>query len=178
MSGRGITALAVTVAALLGTLAIELNTNIPESTTMISTPRIPPGASPEPQQALATDHADDWVAATLARPLFSPDRRPPLDEGPAPAAVPEILPRLTGVLVSSSGKTAFFAGDAGGKPIAIREGDRIATFTVQVIAAGQVTITGPGGKKVLTPVFDQSQRPGRNDLPAATRVQTARETTP
>jgi hypothetical protein len=177
MSGRGIAALAVTLAALLGTLAIELNTNIPESTTMIPAFRIPPGASTEPQQA-AANHTNDWVAAILARPLFSADRHPLVDQGRGPAVADVILPRLTGVLVSSSDKTAFFAGDADGKPIAIREGGRIATFTVQVIKAGQVTITGPEGTQVLTPAFSPSQPLGGNGLPAATRVQTARENAP
>lgn len=159
MSRPAFYALAITAAALLGTLTIELDRGSPDFDTTSAPPRIAPPVSAEPRQASAADHTNDWVAAILARPLFSPDRRPPPEDGQGRAASSTTLPRLAGVLVSPSGKAVFFAGDAGGKPVIVREGGRVGAFTVQVIEAGQVTVTGPEGTQVLRPVFEHNVSP-------------------
>jgi hypothetical protein len=87
------------------------------------------------------------VDAILRRPLFRPDRRPPA--GAAPAG-PAGLPRLSGILVSSLGKSLIFdGGGAEGKPTVVAEGGRIGVYTVQSIGAGQATVVGPDGPKVL-----------------------------
>src|SRR5919202_1181988 len=70
------------------------------------------------------------VATELARPLFSPKRRP---GSIAANDTAKDLTRLTGVLVSPAGKNAIFAGSAGGKPIVIGEGERIGGYVISSI---------------------------------------------
>jgi hypothetical protein len=101
------------------------------------------------------ERTDDWTRAILARPLFSPSRRPPR---PAPAAgsgpaVQGEFPRLAAVLIGPSGRSAIFAGSAGSKPIIVREGDAVASFVVRSIEPGRVTLDGPSGRRELRPVF-------------------------
>jgi hypothetical protein len=65
------------------------------------------------------------------------------------------LPRLTGVLVVPGGATAIFAGvGENAKPQVMRVGDRLAGFEVKAILAGEVTLTGPDGDRVLRPSFE------------------------
>jgi hypothetical protein len=101
-------------------------------------------------------HADDvqaWVGPILARPLFSPDRRPAADMATTAVAGVASLPRLTGILVGPFGRSAIFASK-GSKPIVLGEGGRIDTYTVRSIDAAQVRLDGPNGVQRLRPVFD------------------------
>jgi hypothetical protein len=104
--------------------------------------------------AQVVDRSDAWVATILARPLFSRDRHPP-DAKVASASDPgEGLPRLTGIAVSPSGRSAIFAGAAAGKPIVVGEGGSVGGYTVRAIAPGRVQVVGPGGERTLSPSFD------------------------
>jgi hypothetical protein len=96
-----------------------------------------------------------WVDKTLARPLFSSDRRPPPDTASLVAGPSMSLPRLTGVVVSSAGAFAIFAGPEGGKPVVVEEGGQVGAAVVETIAPGRVVILGPGGAVVLRPVFEE-----------------------
>lgn len=121
-----------------------------------------PVAEPRPLPAAPTRAAQEdagqstaSVEAILARPLFSADRRPK-QAAPAQAAAPAApaaLPRMSGIMVNGASRAAIFAG-ANGKPAVIAEGGRIGPFTVQSIEPQQVTITGPGGKRVVRTSFD------------------------
>jgi hypothetical protein len=95
---------------------------------------------------------------TLARPLFSQDRRPPADTSISVDGPVRSLPRLTGVVVSSAGAVAIFAGLEGGKPIVVKEGGQVGAATVETVAPGRVTMRGPDGAVVLHPVFDANAR--------------------
>ncbi|WP_206664868.1 hypothetical protein, partial [Dankookia rubra] len=65
------------------------------------------------------------------------------------------LPRLTGVLVAPGGATAIFAGvGENAKPQVMRVGDRLVGFEVKAILAGEVTLAGPDGDRVLRPSFE------------------------
>jgi hypothetical protein len=102
-------------------------------------------------------HADNmlaWVGPILARPLFSPDRRPAANRDNVAAAGVPSLPRLTGILVGPFGRSAIFAGRAS-KPIVLGEGGRIDAYTVQSIDAAQVRLDGPNGVQRLQPAFDR-----------------------
>jgi hypothetical protein len=114
------------------------------------------------------NHESEWVATILARPLFSPDRRPP-SEGSAAAGnpIPDDLPRLAGVIVGPFDRSAIFAID-GGKPVVLREGGRLNAWTVRLIRAGEVEVEGPGGTRTVHPSF-QSSSEAPND--AASRGQ-------
>jgi hypothetical protein len=157
MTVRGVVLVAM-AALLAGLLTFELGegSDVGSVSSIAASPAAPV-ASAEAQLRPGVDRTAVWVATILARPLFSPDRRPPTEAAPMPAAVasPEddTPPRLTGVLVSAQGRTAIFADPAGGKPIVLEEGGRLGRFTVQTIEAGQVTLAGPAGVAVLRPAF-------------------------
>jgi hypothetical protein len=107
---------------------------------------------PQASASEQAQHRGAWLQVVLARPLFEPSRRPPA-EGPGVTAAAPGLPRLAGVMVTATGRQAIFAG-SGDKPVILGEGARLGGFTVQSIAAGQVTVTGPNGPQVLHPSFD------------------------
>ena len=100
-----------------------------------------------------SDRSQDWVAAILERPLFNVSRRPAPGLA-ARASRGTGLPRLSGILVTSSQRHAIFAGAAGSKPVVIAEGAKLAGYTVQSIGGGQVVLAGPSGTLVLKPAFD------------------------
>lgn len=102
-------------------------------------------AHPPAMHALPPESTEAWRRVLLARPLFSPGRRPPANAGGATLAG---LPRLTGVLVAPSGRHAIFAGG-----VVLAEGARIGRYRVRRIEAGQVTLSGPDGPHVVRPQF-------------------------
>jgi hypothetical protein len=122
-----------------------------------------PIAVPRPRSVAAApvaalpDHTDEWVAAILARPLFSPDRRPPSEAAVAAAGsqTSEGLPRLTGVIVSPAGRSAIFANE-GGRPLVVTEGGRVNAWMVRAIDIGTVQVSGPGGARDLHPSFEST----------------------
>jgi hypothetical protein len=112
------------------------------------------GRMPEmvrPGQHPPAENVAPWVATILARPLFSPTRRPPAESAGPANAVAEV-PRLAGVLVSDTGGEAIFA-QPGQKPSVVRTGDRIGPYQVKSISAGEVTLAGPAGSVTMHPVF-------------------------
>ena len=117
-------------------------------------PAVPATAVSVPVAGPAADPSPGWVAEILARPLFSPDRRPVAAAvvvgGPAAPG----LPRLAGVMVTPAGRRAIFAGaGASDKPLALAEGGRIGAFVISRIDDGAVTVTGPDGARVIRPSF-------------------------
>ena len=149
----GLLILGAMAAGLAGIIGLELYEAALDE---VPTPIAPIGQQPEQPLVFApmsSDQAARYVTAILARPLFSPTRRP--DETAAnEAAKATDLGRLTGVLVSPAGKSAIFVGPTGGKPIVVGEGGRIGEYVVRSIEAGAVTITGSEGQRVLHPAFD------------------------
>ena len=117
-----------------------------------SSPPLQPPAPPSVAVELVAPAVDQGalVDRILARPLFSPDRRPPpvlAVVEPAPAA----LPRLTGVLVDKRGGSAIFAAAGGSRPLVAQVGGQVGNYIVESIKAGEVTLSGPGGTLVLKP---------------------------
>jgi len=137
------------VLGLVGIIAWEVSDAPPANVTS-PPPRAAPAASPAP--AATADHQREWVATVLARPLFSPDRRPSSVAATAATAHPSGLPRLTGTLVGPSERSAIFAA-AGRDPIVVHEGGRIDAYTVTSIEPGQVRLRGPDGTRILHPTF-------------------------
>jgi hypothetical protein len=110
-------------------------------------------------------HESEWLATVLARPLFSPDRRPPSESSVVEGnPIPDGLPRLAGVMVGPFGRSAIFAID-GGTPVVLREGGRVNAWTVRLIRAGEVELEGPGGTRTVHPSF-QSSPEAPNDQPS------------
>jgi hypothetical protein len=161
----GLLILGAIAAGLAGIIGLELYEAALDE---VPTPLAPIGQQPEQPRVFApstrsSDQAARYVTAILARPLFSATRRP--DETAAnKAAKATDLGRLTGVLVSPAGKSAIFVGPTGGKPIVVGEGGRIGEYVVRSIEAGEVTITGSEGQRVLHPAFDPNPPPPKPKL--------------
>ncbi len=149
-------AIGLVAAALAGVLALEIRASRTQQGTPLAAAAERPPAEAAPALPTATNMHPDWTAILLARPLFTPSRRPAPASQTAPAQ-PGGLPRLAGILVSPSGRQAIFAGPKDGKPIVTREGDRIADQLVQSIRPGEVTVLGPAGARVLHPAFDNTK---------------------
>ncbi|HEY0203784.1 MAG TPA: hypothetical protein VGC15_06530 [Acetobacteraceae bacterium] len=114
----------------------------------------------------AVDRAAE-VAKITGRPVFEPSRRPSADVALAAAApVMRTVPRVTGVVVTATDRSAIFAPPGAGAATVAREGGQVGEYTVQRIAAGQVTLMGPDGPLLLRPVFDKN-RPLPPALPPA-----------
>ena len=138
---------------LLAVLVVEYQHSRPQDDTLsaVSIPSSP--AIPARTQAVPAADTQARVNGILARPLFAATRRPPPAASIA-AKGPAALPRLTAVLVSRRGKTVIFAGGPDIKPISLGEGGRIGTYVVQSIGAGQATLLGPDGVRILRPMYD------------------------
>ena len=98
----------------------------------------------------------DATERVLARPLFSPNRRPAEKDAAPVASLPKLLPRLTGVVVSPVGRFALFAGAEGGRPLVMSEGDHVGGIVIEAIEAGEVTVRGPDGAMVLRSSFGEN----------------------
>jgi hypothetical protein len=141
-------------AGLAGIIALEIS-NAPSGDVAPPQTRAATAIAHTPQPA--TNRTLDWVTAVLARPLFSPDRRPAADAASVAGSSLPGLPRLAGILVGPFGRSAIFAAD-GSKPIVVQEGGRVGAYTVRSIEVAQVQIVGPDGVQVLNPSFDQALR--------------------
>lgn len=151
--------------ALAGVLAAQLWQPFDDTP---ATPPPPPSARPAAAVPVpAGERPRDLVSVLLARPLFTPGRRPPRGGPAAAGAGPAGLPRLTGVLVDGASRRAILVPAPGGKPMVAAEGAQVGDFVVERIEPGQVTLGGPGGTRVLRPSFDPSRPPAR---PAAEPV--------
>jgi hypothetical protein len=121
------------------------------------------GSGEAPPPAFDADALADVAVAIIARPLFSPGRRP--SGGPSaavtttPGGAEHALPRLTGTIVGPAGGRAIFAG-ADGKSHTAAEGDAVGAFKVRTIDPGAVTLSGSEGDRVLRPTYVTS--PGAN----------------
>jgi hypothetical protein len=155
--------LLLAAAGLVSVIALETG-SMPRDETVPS--RMPAAVAVAPAPSPAADHMSEWVTTVLARPLFSPDRRPAAVAGTVAANLPG-LPRLAGILVGPFGRSAIFAVN-GAKPIVVHEGERVAAYTVKSIEASQVRLLGPNGAQVLNPSFEPAATPARRPGQTAT----------
>jgi hypothetical protein len=158
-----IATLGVALILLAATLAWELSAFSARHPADLPRPPVQSAAS----RTAEPDHAAEWVSTIQERPLFSPARRPvqisAADAGGP--AVPQGLPRLTGVLVGPFGRNAIFAAD-GSKPVVVTEGGKVDAWTVRSIEAGSVKVDGPGGAITLQPSFAASPAATTGSFPA------------
>lgn len=105
---------------------------------------------------------DALLKDILARPVFSPDRRPIATKARATSG----LSRLTGIIVTDSKQVAIFAAPPGGRPIAAEKGERVGAYEVRDITSAGVTVSGPDGTTLITPLFDAAPPPARQPVPA------------
>ncbi|HZU87684.1 MAG TPA: hypothetical protein VE993_00360 [Stellaceae bacterium] len=111
----------------------------------------PPAASPAPR----VPRLAQLVATTLARPLFSPTRRPPPEKGGGPGGAGLADMRLTGIVTEPGERLAIFAV-TGAKPLIVREGEEVSGWRIEGITPGAVSLSGPNGTETLQPKPDSS----------------------
>jgi hypothetical protein len=149
MIGPGRAGLAALALGLCGLIGLELaGRDGGADASLVQTAPIMPAGTPIAAVGPST-RGEVRLGAVLARPLFSPDRRPAASSG---ARSVSGLPRLSGIIVTGGRKVAIFA--APGKPIVAEEGLRIGVYDVTAISNSGVTVAGPEGTTVLRPLFD------------------------
>jgi hypothetical protein len=172
MTPGGMTGLSAVVLLLSGTIAYEVFGRDAAPTGQSAGPGRPvvaiapntraAGPQSDPAAGPQSD-IDARVGEVLARPVFSPDRRP-VATGTRTAAG---LTRLTGIVITGSRKVAIFAAQAGGRPVVAEEGSHISAYELKAISDTGVTVVGPTGTMVMAPLFDPSPPPApKRPLPA------------
>jgi hypothetical protein len=103
------------------------------------------------------------IAAILARPLFSPSRRPPQSNlGNAADDSGLADSRLTGIVIEPGRRFAIFAPQ-GAKLLTVTEGETVSGWRVESISPREVSLSGPDGTKTLQPKFDPNLAPPPDD---------------
>ncbi len=112
----------------------------------------PPFAAGDPSRpaTVATPAAtlQGWSGTILARPLFSPSRRP----GQVAVASAE-LPRLAGIIIGPGGASAIFAGAGDTRAIIAGPGAHAGPYLVRAVGPAGVTVLGPDGLQLLRPAY-------------------------
>ena len=140
--------------ALGGVIASELGAGSPDARDEPSQNRVAVTSAETPARpAPPPDRTRTWLNTILARPLFSPDRRP-VEVGVRG------LPRLTGIMLAGSQQVAIFAAASGDHPIVAQVGAHVGAYEVQSIADTGVTVVGPEGVTMIRPSFDVARTPG------------------
>jgi hypothetical protein len=97
---------------------------------------------------------DELLAAILARPLFSSNRRPPQTAAKDGATSSDLADtRLTGIVTAPGRRVAIFAVN-GAKPLTLTEGEDVSGWHIESITPREVSLTGPDGTKTLEPKID------------------------
>ena len=145
-------------------LAALLAVGIAAEITLTPVPPTPAATLPPLPRTDRTRVVAEPVAAytglILARPLFNPDRRPEAPgTTPAPAAPGRVEPpRLAGILMTPTGRSAIFAtADANGRGTVVREGGTVGAWQVETIHAGDVQLAGPNGRLTVRPTFSDTR---------------------
>ncbi len=159
MSRGLLPALVVTAAVLAGLVAVELATGASRPALVRPAPAAAGASALQPATSL-----QEQVAALLARPPFSPHRKPEV----LPGTDDPRLPHLTGILVTSQERKAIFAGRDGGRGAVVGPGDQIGAYRVQEISATDVTLAGADGAHTVHPTFSTAPPP----IPAAAPLAT------
>ena len=162
LTGLGAASLVLSVV-----IGLEL---VPGTSRMVPKPAASPAAAKDPPpNALrqADVDRDDLVDTLLARPLFSPTRRPDraavaAEDGVRPTVD---LPRLSGILISGDRRQAMFQAEGDDKPTVLEEGGEVAGWQVQKISDFTVVMSGPGGPRTVKPEFDPNAKPGEPAMP-------------
>lgn len=140
--------------ALAGASGLVLRRGAGNEDTMPFTPPNTPPARAAALRELPSGQDREWAGILLARPLFTPGRRPasaPVTATPAAAAIP----RVTGIIVEGGQRSVIFAASGEKtRPLVLKEGAEVNGFTIVSIEDSQVTVMGPAGRRVLRPSFD------------------------
>jgi hypothetical protein len=111
-------------------------------------PAAPPQRSSPPVEQL--------ISASLARPLFSPNRRPAEIAQSTNTDLDD--KRLAGIVIESERRLAIFAV-SGAKPLTVGEGDSIDGWRVESITPSEISLVGAAGTRTMQPKMDPSPPP-------------------
>jgi len=118
----------------------------------ISQPAVGPATPPVSVLPMPPDIVAARVAHILARPLFTPGRRPP----PVSSTERHVsaLPRLSGIVGTPDHFSAIFdTGSQAGASLALEQGGTLEDWVVQNITPHAVTLRRDGKVLVVTPTF-------------------------
>lgn len=107
---------------------------------------------------LSPDAVEDAQRVVLARPVFSPQRRPP-----SVAVAGPQQPRLSGIIVGPHGRRAIFAGAGDARGVVVDVGGQAGAWHVLAIDDHSVRVSGPDGPRTLHPSRDKAG--GQDDNP-------------
>lgn len=147
--------------ALSGVIAVEIVAGQP-APDRLPNPIAAEKAKQTPGAVEPAFQNDVLLREILARPVFSPDRRPIASKARATSG----LSRLTAIIITDSKQVAIFAAPSGGRPIAAEKGERIGAYEVRDITSAGVTVSGPDGTTIITPIFDAAPPPAKQPIPA------------
>ncbi len=102
--------------------------------------------------AISRAPLESRVQTVLARPIFSPSRRP----GSAVAAPSTALPRLAGIIVGPGGARAIFASSGDSRAIIAAAGGRAGPYLIRAVGLAGVSVVGPNGAELLHPAYDRN----------------------
>src|SRR5262249_30876206 len=109
---------------------------------------------------------DELLTAILARPLFISTRRPPQGMAANEANSDLADARLTGIVTEPGRRMAIFAVN-GEKPLRVAEGDAVSGWRMESIPPREVSLSGPGGTKIMQPKMDPNFAPPPGQPPTA-----------
>ncbi|GAA4477709.1 general secretion pathway protein GspN [Gluconacetobacter asukensis] len=133
---------------------------------MLGACAVPTLAAPPTQNAQNqpdTAQIDSWQQTILARPLFSPIRRPAEMQ-----AMGDTTPRLTGIVVSRGRRRAIFMipGQARGRIADV--GETVGPWQIIAIENGAIRVRGAAGEQAMRPDRDRRTDSGtRGTSPAS-----------
>jgi hypothetical protein len=153
MIAGSIVASSLVILGLSGAIAVEVVNWKTRPAASFAGPAHQQNARIPSRAAMAHNDVDGSLREILARPIFSPDRRPTGRNTKSVAG----LARLTGIVVAGSRKIAIFAGSSGEHPVIAEVGSRLNAYEISEISDSGVTVIGPAGTMVMTPVFDAAQ---------------------
>jgi general secretion pathway protein N len=134
-------------------IVVELDGGVAADAALTEVP-LRADAAPAAPQPVPRVELEDLLRVALARPLFSATRRPPQTEGNAATDPGLTDTRLTGIVTEPDHRVAIFA-ITGAKPVALTEGETVSGWRIDSISPREVSLSGPGGTKILQPRIDQ-----------------------
>jgi hypothetical protein len=164
MSGRALVPLLAGCVVFGSIVVLELGPTDSDAPTVAAEPR----AQGAPPRRVQPAPVEELVATAVARPLFSPSRRPAEKAGPTSAGDSELSDiRLAGIVMEPDRRLAIFAV-AGAKPVVRSEGESLKEWRLDSISPGEVSLSGPAGSRTLALKIDPNLvRPAPAALPGA-----------
>ncbi|WP_428390404.1 hypothetical protein [Lichenicoccus sp.] len=148
-------AFAALICVLAGLILLEVRAGVPRHTLPVVAALPPPSTPIAVSAGVAAPALQEWTQTILARPLFSPSRRP----GHA-AAVSTVVPRLAGIIIDAKGARAIFASPGDARAIIVGAGAHAGPYLIRAVAASGVSVIGPNGPQMLHPSYDQDSSAG------------------